>query len=148
MTAGGAERVVSILCNSLINKFKIYVITVVDTPSFYKLHPSITLLYCRREINPSKNVLDAIKSNYLIYKALLRILSEQKIELCIALMISSNIIATLAAKRLNIPIVICERNNPFLQNATTGSLWKILRRTYIPDGKYIDRTNQTRQKFL
>ena len=47
-------------------------------------------------------------------------------------MTENNVLATLASKRVNIPVIICERNNPFLQSSSISNFWKILRRAVYP----------------
>ena len=52
--------------------------------------------------------------------------------LAIGFLTANNILATLAAKRLGIPVIISERNNPFVQSASIGFFWKVLRRLVYP----------------
>ncbi len=132
MASGGAERVISILSNYLVKDYDIFIITLVDSPSFYTLSPAVTLLHCENKSKPTKGFFEAMQSNFKTYKSILKILKEEKINLCIGFMTSNNILATLAAKRFAIPVIICERNNPYLQSASTGSFWKILRRLVYP----------------
>ncbi len=132
LSSGGAERVVSILSNALSSHFNVYIITIEDSPSFYELKETVTLLHCINGLKPSKNIFEAINSNFKIYKVISKILKQRKIDLCIGFMTANNILATLAGKRLGIPVIISERNNPYLQSASTSAFWKILRRIVYP----------------
>ncbi len=132
MGSGGAERVVSILSNTLVKNFNITIITFADRCSFYELHPEVTLLCCKNTVKPSKNIFESLVLNYSLYESIVRILKEQRVDICIGFMISSNVLATLASKRLGIPVIISERNNPYIQNASVSSFWKFLRRLVYP----------------
>lgn len=132
MSSGGAERVVSTLSNQLIDKYKVYIITMVKKPSFYTLHNDITLLSCVEKISPSKGVFDALQSNFVLYKAIVGFIREYRIDLCIGFMTANNILATLAAKRCGIHVVVSERNNPYLEGNRVNGLWKRLRRFIYP----------------
>lgn len=132
MLSGGAERVISILSNNLIEQYEVYIITLIDSPSFYKLDSKITLLHSTVKPKDSTNILEAINFNYKTYKSILAIFRNEHIDICIGFMTSNNILATLASKRMGIPVIISERNNPYLQNESTSSFWKILRRVVYP----------------
>lgn len=132
MRSGGTERVISILSNYLSNDYDVFIITLVDGPSFYALNPSVTLLNSKNKPKPTKGIFNALQSNFRTYKSILKILKEKKIDLAIGFLTANNILATLAAKRLGIPVIISERNNPYLQSAFTASSWKVLRRLVYP----------------
>jgi len=132
MKSGGSERVISILSNSLSKNFEVFIIIMIDSPSFYRLRPEVTLLHCREGSKRSKGLFDALKFNFNNYRSILRYLRQEKIDLAIGFLTTSNILVTLAAKRLEIPVIISERNNPLAQNATMGFFWKILRRLVYP----------------
>ena len=70
MASGGAERVVSILSNTLIKDFDITIITFADRGSFYELHPEVTLLYCKKTVKPSKNFFESLVLNYSLFRSL------------------------------------------------------------------------------
>ena len=54
MYSGGAERVISILSNSLSANYEVFIIILVDSPSFYTLNSSVTLLHCKHTSNQRK----------------------------------------------------------------------------------------------
>ena len=132
MRSGGAERVISILSNFLTHYFEVFIIIMIDAPSFYTLSSEVTLLHCQNNPKPTKGIFEALQSNFRTYKSLLKILKENKIDLAIGFLTANNILATLAAKRLDIPVIISERNNPFVQSASTSFYWKVLRRLVYP----------------
>ncbi|MDT7830202.1 glycosyltransferase family 4 protein [Pricia sp. S334] len=132
MQSGGSERVISILSNSLSKYFEVFIIIMIDSPSFYELRPEVTLLHCKEGPKPSKGIFEALKSNFNTYKAILKYLRDEKIDLAIGFLTTNNILTTLAAKRLEKPVIISERNNPLAQTATIGFFWKTLRRLLYP----------------
>ena len=132
MQSGGAERVISILSNFLIKYFEVFIIIMVDSPSFYTLNSEVTVLYCKNSSKPTKGLFEALQSNFRTYKSLLKILKENKIDLAIGFLTTYNVLATLAAKRSGIPVIISERNNPFAQSVSMGFFWKALRRLVYP----------------
>lgn len=112
LTAGGAERVISTLANGLNTKYNIHIITLSKSEIFYTLHKDVNILYCIENIIPSKNIFDSIKLNYLLLKKILFYLKQEKPDIVISFMTSSNILTTIATMIINIPCIISERNFP------------------------------------
>lgn len=132
MRSGGTERVISILSNRLSERYNIFIIILVDSPSFYDLKPSVKLLHSSNESKESSNFFTAFRNNYKTTRSVYKLLKEHKIDLCIGFLTANNIYATIAAKRAGIPVIICERNNPHIQSASTPIYWRILRRIIYP----------------
>lgn len=112
LAAGGAERVISTLANIFSAKYDIYIITLNKSEIFYVLNSDVHTLYCIENIIPSKNIFDAIKLNYLLLKKILFYLKQEKPDIVISFMTSSNILAIIATMIKNIPCIISERNFP------------------------------------
>src|SRR5690554_2129372 len=112
LNTGGAQRVVTSLANSLIRDYEVYIITFINEPSFYKLNENIKIIPCVEYINPSKNILQAIKNNYTLFKKIRVSVKREKINLLIGFLTSANILSVLVARATKIPVIISERNNP------------------------------------
>ncbi|MCM4172553.1 glycosyltransferase family 4 protein [Arenibacter sp. TNZ] len=123
--AGGAERVVSTLANALIKNYEVYIITFIKIVPFYKLHKDVQLVHCVDKITPSRNIFNALKSNYILLKKINAIVKKEKIQLLIGFLTSANVLSVLAAKSNSIPCIISERNNP--NKNKVNKFWKILK---------------------
>ena len=146
LSSGGAERVVSTLCNELVETYKVTVITFVNLSPFYKLDPKIKHLYCYDKIKPSKTAFDTVKLNYKLYKRITKHLRNEKVELVICFLTRENILGILAAKTLKIPVIISERNNPYEVNL--GFLWNtLLKFTYPKANCLVVQTKIIEQYF-
>src|SRR5690606_5442243 len=106
LNTGGAQRVVTSLANSLIEDYEVYIITFINEPSFYKLNEQIKLISCVEHIAPSRNVFQAIKSNYILFKRIQATIKSEKIDLFIGFLTSANILSILAARSTKIPVII------------------------------------------
>ncbi|MBT9189033.1 glycosyltransferase family 4 protein [Zobellia russellii] len=130
LNSGGAERVVSTLSNELSNSYNVHIIVFAKGTPFYKLNKKVQFHYCLPHIGPSKNIFGAVRNNFSLYKKVSELFNIHKIDLGIAFLTSSNIIATLAARKNNIPIIISERNNPSTDK--TNFFWNTLRKLLYP----------------
>ncbi|WP_194530245.1 glycosyltransferase family 4 protein [Zobellia roscoffensis] len=111
LESGGAERVITELANNLILDYDVYIITLVKTNPFYELNPRITLRYCsdviKNDTTPIKSIYDGLNR----VRTLSKILKENKIQLVISFMTSSNIYSIWASKLSRIPCIVSERAN-------------------------------------
>ncbi|MEH6770795.1 glycosyltransferase family 4 protein [Maribacter arcticus] len=130
LSAGGAERVVSTLCNELVLRYDITIIIYTKTVPFYELDSRINLVYCRNNNSQSINVWQGIKNNYLLYRKIVQIVKKNKIDLIIGFMTNSNILTVLAGKTLGLPTIISERIDP--SNSQTNAIWKKLKKFLYP----------------
>lgn len=112
LTAGGAERVVSTLSNTLSTTYEICIITLNKSEIFYDLNKDVRTMYCTENITPSKNVFDAIKLNYLLLRKILLFLKQENPDVVISFMTSSNILSIIATIINKTPCIISERNFP------------------------------------
>ncbi|MGB5665662.1 MAG: glycosyltransferase family 4 protein, partial [Maribacter sp.] len=120
--------------------------TLIDTQPFYPLHPEINITPCFTKIEPSGNLLNALKSNFLIFRRLRSLLLKNRVELVVAFMTTANILAILAGKIIGIPVIISERNNPKKQDI--AGYWKVLRLMTYPFADFlVVQTAEIRQYF-
>lgn len=102
---GGAERVISILANSLIEKsFDIEILKYHNTENFYKLNPKIKVNSVEENTNNRNNVLKNI--------IWLRKYFENNTDIVISFLAPFNIIALLANLGNKTPIIVSDRNDP------------------------------------
>ncbi len=135
LSSGGAERVVSILANELSKKYTVVIITFKKVSPFYPLSPDVKLFHCVDFVPPSKNISQALRSNYILLKAIKTYLKREKVNLVIGFLTSANVLSVLAAKIRNIPVIICERNNPFITRLPL--FWRILKKVTYPKATFL-----------
>lgn len=135
LNSGGAERVVSTLSNKLTKKYEVHIILLTKSEPFYKLNTNVKLFYCREQPQPSNNIFQALKGNYLLYKTISTYLKKEKIKIAIGFMPTSNILAILASQKNNIPCIISERNFPLKSNITL--MWRLLRKVLYKKSNFL-----------
>ncbi|NHF61540.1 glycosyltransferase family 4 protein [Flavobacteriaceae bacterium TP-CH-4] len=152
LSSGGAERVVSILANSLVRTYNVIIITFIDAPIFYDLDKEIKIRNCTAKIEPSKNPFQAISSNLLLIRKIGYFLKKDRVDVCIGFMTTANILAVIASKTRNIPVLISERNNPYLEDNSIPRYWKIFRRFAYPKANFLivqtDGIKEFYKKFI
>jgi GalNAc-alpha-(1->4)-GalNAc-alpha-(1->3)-diNAcBac-PP-undecaprenol alpha-1,4-N-acetyl-D-galactosaminyltransferase len=130
LSSGGAERVISTLSNTLVNRFDITIITFTKSIPFYTLDSRIKVVSCQEKTNKPKSIIDSLKLNYTLVKSISNIAKQEKIDILIGFITSANILTVLASKINHIPSIISERNNPLVEDVP--KLWEILRRFTYP----------------
>lgn len=144
--SGGAERVVSTLANELANKYRVVIITYSKRKPFYPLSSAITLFHCEEELPTSQNFFQSMRTNYSLVAKISRFLKQENVKLSIGFMTSANILAILASRLNKIPVIISERNNPYL--AKVPLFWKVMRRlSYSKASFLIVQTAEVRNYF-
>ncbi len=132
LTSGGAERVVSVLCNSLCKDYQVTLIMLTEMIPFYKINKEVDIIPCKKEPNHENGSIRSIYSKYLLVKKIARILRSKEIQVAIGFMRTSNILTILAAKYLGIPVLVSERNHPVVIDRSQSKLWKLLMRLTYP----------------
>ncbi|WP_299113622.1 glycosyltransferase family 4 protein [uncultured Winogradskyella sp.] len=130
LSSGGAERVISTLSNSLIERFDITIITFAKSTPFYALDNRIKVIPCREKVNKPKSAFDSLKLNYGLVKRISKISKQEEIDILIGFITSANILTVLASRLNGIPSIISERNNPLVEDVP--KLWEILRGLVYP----------------
>ena len=108
MGSGGAERVVSILCNSLVSKNNDICLLLVSSnkrESFYKIDNRVRIVPLISKLK-EKGIFSRLKA----YK---RFLIREKPDIVVSFLSHVNVYTSFACKKLKIPFVLCERSNPF-----------------------------------
>lgn len=123
--AGGAERVLSDLANHWTAQgHKISLITFAspDTPPFYFLDPSITLIQlnqCQTKRFFLSRVKDIIKRIFILRKTI----SQLKLDAVLSFIDITNLTTLLATRGLGIPVVVTERTNPYFHKIPKAYDW-------------------------
>lgn len=132
LRSGGAERVGTTLCNhwASIGHNVIMVTEDVVQNDFYQLVPTIQR-YTLNTYQSRTNIFTKLSALMKRIFSLRRIMRQVKPDVVLAFMPTSNMIATLAAMRTGIPVVISERVYP----------------QYFHDGDLFDRIRKFIYKF-
>ncbi len=130
LSAGGAERVMSIMANYWAEKgWSITLLTFDDGSKkpFYNLHPSVTHrpLGAARK---SSNVLLGLINNINLFFVLRKAIKKSDPQAVIAFTSRVNVQVLLATFALKIPIIISERSVP--SHRQIGKIWSWLRRRF------------------
>ena len=130
--AGGSEHIVSLLCNhfaALGWTVRLIVFEDEATPAYYSHHPAVRIvrlgLKSRRRPTPA-----AAMTMFKRRQRLQAALEEAAPDLVISFLTRTNILSVLSARRIGVPVIVSERNNPELQ--TVGSVWSRLRQWTYP----------------
>ena len=129
MDGGGAQRVLSILANHWsLRGYEVTLATFRNEHSFYPLENRVKHLKLgldSQSIAKKKVWFD----NLFRINTLTKSIKEEQADVVISFMTTANILATLASKRANVPIVIAERTN---YNFLNSRIWRIFRRMVYP----------------
>ena len=129
--SGGAERVVSIIANSLARSNSNVTIVSFDQKKepFYKIDGTIKIVHLDI-LGISKSISDKILRNIKSANLIRETIINCNPDVIISFMDKTNIKVIIASIRLNIPIVISERSDP--KKRRISMVWKILRRIVYP----------------
>ena len=128
--SGGAERVVTTLANNLSHVYNVTIVTFVKSEPFYPLDDNVRVCYCLPNIEPSQNVFQSLKLNFKLYKHICQYAQEHSFDLLIGFMTQANILTVLSGRKVGIPTIISERNNPKLD--ITSRFWRAMKRMVYP----------------
>jgi GalNAc-alpha-(1->4)-GalNAc-alpha-(1->3)-diNAcBac-PP-undecaprenol alpha-1,4-N-acetyl-D-galactosaminyltransferase len=131
LESGGTQRVVTSLANYWADQGRdISVITFSDPESdFFKLSPEVQ----RHSIGGQQNsgsFLTGLVANFQRIKALRRVLATLNLEVAIAFIAHTNILAVIAGFGLKTRILISERND--FRQQSVGRIWDLFRRIVYP----------------
>ncbi len=146
LTLGGAQRVIVTLANNFIETYQVTIITFINEDPFYKLNKDIKIISCCDTLKPSSNPIQALQSNYSLFKRLNYIVKTEKFDILIGFMTTANVLTTLVGRLNGIPVIISERTNPYHQKLP--KLWKLLRTiSYRYADKLVVQTQMIKQYF-
>uniref|UniRef100_UPI00404AF2C4 glycosyltransferase family 4 protein n=1 Tax=Gelidibacter sp. TaxID=2018083 RepID=UPI00404AF2C4 len=146
LNPGGAERVLSILANELIEDYNITIITLYKSEPFYKLNNNILVEYCQQLYIDNPTKWQSLTNHIKLFYKLFKIIRKHKIEICIGFMTTSNIYVTLASKLKRMPCIISERIHP--EHYDIGKFWNFVRKkTYPLATKLVVQTQSIKSYF-
>lgn len=110
MYTGGAERVISILCNEFVSKGHIIALYLTEnsTEIRYPLHDEVKVV----DVSCSGGTFGAKVPGYI--RNIKENLKKDKIDIVVSFITRTNIFSIIACRQLKIPIIVSERNNPYL----------------------------------
>ncbi len=137
MRGGGAERVVSELANYFDEKgHNVSIMTTQSADCVYPLKENIRLIDLS---HASKGIASRVK-------AIRKCLKENCFDVVISFLTNANIETILAAYALKVPVIISERNNPFVD--PKGKIYRLLRKlTYCYADGYVFQTPDAQAFF-
>lgn len=127
LSSGGAERVMSTIANYWVKKgWEITLLTFTDGSKapFYPLDDRVThrsLALAKSSSNPMMG----IWNNFASIQGLRAAIIKSKPDIVISFLQETNVIAALATRWLNIPILVSERNDPAM--ISSSKIWELLR---------------------
>lgn len=125
LSSGGAEKVLSILANNFAEKgIKVTIITMENSDTNYTFHSEITI------VNIGKVNGNAIKRKFAEYSKLRHIIKEIKPDLVLSMPEDIGIYVIAAMIGTGIPVVVSERNNPWVM--PNKKISRILRKLLYP----------------
>lgn len=145
LTAGGAERVVSILANEFVNFNDVEIIQLYKDTPFYSLNKNVRLKYCKKKYSPKTNILKSIANHiFMVYK--IRKLIRDA-DVIIGFTTTCNIYTVLTSKLTGIPCIISERINPNCN--ISNKIWERLRKYLYPKAnKIVVQTSLVKDYFM
>lgn len=132
LSAGGAERVVSILANRLAAiGWRITVVTLAnaDAPSYYAFDPAVSL--CRLGLPPK--VRGPVAKSWAVLARIVRLrraFRQIEPDTVVSFLTRTNVLALMALTGTGVPVIVSERNNPELQ--MVGPIWSWFRGWFYP----------------
>lgn len=124
MTSGGAERVVSVIANKMVEKnYKVSIIITFKSEIHYNLNSNIDIINFNISTDQSQ-----ILRNIIEIKKLINTLKKEKPDVVISFI--RNVNSIIASNIARIPIIISERNNP--KYDPKSKMWRIARKIVYP----------------
>ena len=130
MNSGGAERVASILANAWVSRGD--QVTLMPTFSgrgecFYKMSPDVCLVYLADLVSSRIRTLG---NRFARLCALRRFIASERPDVVISFLPEVNVAAVIASIGLGIPVIACERSDPFAM--PISRFWKLVCRMTYP----------------
>jgi GalNAc-alpha-(1->4)-GalNAc-alpha-(1->3)-diNAcBac-PP-undecaprenol alpha-1,4-N-acetyl-D-galactosaminyltransferase len=130
LSSGGAEKIMTIMANYWVSKgWSITLLTINDKPPFYDLDGRIKYIPLGIASN-SSNILIAIRDNLKRVQVLKSAIYESQPDAVISFLSKTNILTLLAARNMNIPVIVEEHNYPKM--FPIGRIWELLRQWTYP----------------
>lgn len=143
MRGGGAERVMSILCNSLCNYYEITLIALFDNEIVYDLDSRVNYIYLDHSQGSNRIVKQIIR-----LKQLRKTIDEIKPDVIVSFLTVINILTLISNLGKKYPIIVSERNDP--RNETPNFWMRIIRNILYYSSKkiyFVFQTPYARSQF-
>ena len=128
LDGGGAQRVLSLLSNSLVKKkYEVTIVTLNNSKSFFKIDKKIKVESLNLAFR-SKNLFIGFFSNIYRIIKLRELLKKKRTDVVVSFIFQTNIISIISLLFLKKRLIISERNNPFYQKG--NFLWGNLRKLF------------------
>jgi len=136
LTAGGAERVISIMANYWVrNEDDVTIITMDnEVNDFYVLDKRIKRVSMDM-MKKSRTVFSALKNNVFRLIKLRKVINENEPEVVISFIHRMNVIVLMATIGMLVPVVVSERTDT--RQHPIGYVWESLRRWFYPRAKSV-----------
>ncbi|MCD0505873.1 glycosyltransferase family 4 protein, partial [Bordetella petrii] len=136
MHAGGAERVAATLVNAWTDRGD--TATLVPTYSskgtcFYPLSDAVDLVWLADRAGTRNGGPLAAWQRLRALRSLIR---EKAPDVVVSFLTNVNVAAILATRGLGVPLIVCERTNPVVEQST-GKLWRTLRKLFYPQADMV-----------
>ncbi|WOK38045.1 glycosyltransferase family 4 protein [Sphingomonas sp. C3-2] len=132
LSAGGAERVVNILANRLVETGWTVTLVTLAAPGeapYYQFAPEVSVVGLGLPPAPRGRVGGMVAAIRRVLK-IRQAFGKANPDVIVSFLTRTNILALIAMLGTGVPIIISERNNPELQ--TVGAIWAWLRRRLYP----------------
>ncbi|MCU0624978.1 MAG: glycosyltransferase family 4 protein [Gemmatimonadaceae bacterium] len=129
--AGGAERVMSWLTGALASQGSaVTLVTLSDARADFHALPRAVTRVALGVLSDSRTPLQAVRATAGRVRALRRAVVASRPDVVLSFMDRTNVLVLLALRGTSIPVVVAERNNPWL--LPVGAAWDRLRRLTYP----------------
>ena len=143
MQKGGAERVISIISNYLIEKYDVVIVTNINDISYYKLNNNIKYINLDKSIQ--NNTVQKIyrKIGYIRTSRLKKIILKEKPNVILSFLPEPSFRILSLKKKLNIPIIVSDRNDPNIEYKNP-IVNKIMRNLYKKADGFVFQTSDAK----
>jgi glycosyltransferase involved in cell wall biosynthesis len=148
MTAGGAERVMSIMANHWADKGRAVTLITADdgsSPPFYALRPHVAHV-ALGVLRKSRNPFQAIRNNFRYVLRLRRAIQESRPDVVVSFITECNIRTLLATIGLPVPVVVSERNDP--RRYQIGKVRQLLRKWLYARARCVVAQTQEAKEYF
>lgn len=130
LAAGGAERVLSTLANALANRFEVTIVTLASADQdFYRIDDAVRRVGLG-VTGDSRGLLHAIRMNWDRIRRLESVMREVRADVVISFLMQVNVVAIVAARRAEVPVIVSERIDP--RQHKDPPIWRLMRRIAYP----------------
>lgn len=113
MSAGGAERVASTLANAWVSRGDQVILMPTFSGGgecFYKLSPDVRLVYLANLVSSQRR---SLVNQFARLRALRQFMATNRPDIIVSFLSNVNVAAVVASTGLSIPVIVCERIDPF-----------------------------------